>query len=788
MSGRVWTVFLFAVVAVLSAWGATRLEVQFGLDKVLNPNPVEFEKAVELYDKLPWQHTDAYVVLSFDRQIQAADLEVVGILTKRLAAGERVASVTSLHNISVVERGGFWPKPFAKTVGVRSVFEVAWEHPLLRGTLMSKDGRSTLLVVAATRDEDDQFDGPALIDWLEHETKAILEEASSARGSGVRSASVGNGPGAAKATSKAAGQSDATGEGKATGKSNASGESNGARAPPGQGTQVRVIGSVVVLRALHDKLSGGIARILTLELLIFLVLLPLWFRTVRGSVLPLGVVLVALLVNFGWMGWLGYPLTIIDVAIPGLVVIIGLCDAIHLLQRFEEAYSETRDRRESIRQMMHSVGRACFYTSFTTGVGFLSLLVTEHDTVSTFGVKAAVSVVVTFGVVVLLIPILLAMLPIGRPRPLERARERWLGYGRAKLTIALTCIGVVFAIIGSTRVVADSHLLEELRPSDPVVQDLTWFDENFSGIIDAEVVVRGDLEDPTNFAALERFESEMGQEDGVTRVESLTLFAREALGNPAKDLDENLLRAAFAKLRLAQAFLPTHLFDKDFELARVVFKTRDIGSVRMTELRDRMVELARELPPGLTIEPTGYVMMATASSQLVVDAITQSLMLSLIVIAVFVAFIFRSWALALVALATNLLPLLFAFGLSGWLGIELTIGSALIYCLGLGLAVDDTIHILTRYLHEKRELPQLTTQQHLTHAVQSSGKALISTSVVLGVGTLCHLSAEFNSLINVGVLLSSVIATALVVDLWFLPILVEKLEGRREPDPAAEAS
>ena len=73
--------------------------------------------------------------------------------------------------------------------------------------------------------------------------------------------------------------------------------------------------------------------------------------------------------------------------------------------------------------------------------------------------------------------------------------------------------------------------------------------------------------------------------------------------------------------------------------------------------------------------------------------------------------------IGLVSLAPNVLPLLAALGLSGWAGIDLRIGSALIYCLGLGLAVDNTIHLVTRYLQELRARPDMAAPDALVRAL-----------------------------------------------------------------------
>ena len=96
------------------------------------------------------------------------------------------------------------------------------------------------------------------------------------------------------------------------------------------------------------------------------------------------------------MSWFGLPFAIIDIAIPGLIVIIGLCDAIHMIHRFEEEYSTGAERRQAISTMVSKVGRACFYTSFTTAVGFLSLAVSRAEAIQQFGLLFGACVLMAF--------------------------------------------------------------------------------------------------------------------------------------------------------------------------------------------------------------------------------------------------------------------------------------------------------------------------------------------------------------------------------------------------------
>lgn len=698
------------------------LQLDLGISRVLEPSRAELEHVQEFYDDTPPRSVDVVLVVTFEEMIERPQLERLEAIAAGLDAHPRIRTVTSLASIRVMDGPSLLalPRRFPETIGDRTVYDAAWSHPLLRRTLISEDGRSTVIRVVEDRAEPGRGDRSDFVTVLEDVATDLAGD-------------------------------DAT---------------------------VRLLGTAVINRALRGHMTEDITWTLGLEVILFSLLLPILFRTARGSLLPILVVVGAVVLNFGWMAWLGHPIAIIDIAIPGLVVIIGLCDAIHMVHRFEEEYSAGTERRTAITTMLSKVGHACFHTSFTTGVGFLSLVLTDHATVSSFGQKAAASVGVTFLVVVLVIPAALSVWPIRKPVAARQVRVDWLRPVFPRGVVTATIVILLLTGVGIAQVEVDSFLLEEFPDDDPVSNDVRWFEQEFCGIIHMEARISNDLHTAEAFAGLERFQDALLEEEGATRIESYTLWVREALGNPEGPLTDRQIKAAIARLKLVPGVFPEHLLNENLQQGRIVLLTRDVGAQRMLELRERMRDLADDLPGEITLEPAGYTLMATDSARLVVESITRSLGASLVVITLFISLIFRSWRIGLVSLVPNVLPLLIALGLSGWAGLHLRIGSTLIYCLGLGLAVDDSIHLITRYLQEKRGRPDRPDDEHMESALRSSGKALITTSLILGVGTLCHLVGSFQSIRHVGILLFTVIVSALAADLWLLPHLLRRARVR----------
>ncbi|MCA9319688.1 MAG: MMPL family transporter, partial [Planctomycetes bacterium] len=548
------------------------------------------------------------------------------------------------------------------------------------------------------------------------------------------------------------------------------------------GAELRFVGGDLIQRTIRDLMKRGMVESVGLEILAFLVLLPFIFRSVRGALIPVVSVLVSALIVFSILVRLGETIAIIDVAVPALIVIIGLCDGVHLVHRFESAFAAGKSKSDAVTEAILRVGSACLSTSLTTGLGFASLLIADHLAVRSFGWKAALAVLVTFFVVIVVVPLGLTLWPVRRPSR-DRLEGRFkVGLPAPRRVFAATAIVIALAIPGVAMINVDSHVLEEIPEDAEVARNLAWYQERFGGHFRFVVDVTGGLRDPEVFAAIEGLQDDMSRQRGVTGLESYTQWVRAALGDVEGPLGEPQIARALGFIKVSGGRFPRTVLKKDQSEARIIFQTMDLSTRDYLALRDQLDVFARRLPAAVSVEATGYTLFAHESTRLVVTTMVQSLIISLAAIAVFLAFVFRSWSLGLVCLLPNLLPILILLGVNGWLGIPLRIGIVMIYSLGLGLAVDDTIHLVTAFLHERRSGAHANDADAMLAALATTGRALVLTSSILVIGGLCYLGSDLQSLFDFGVLLTVVVIAALAADLWVLPALLLKwaaAQGRR---------
>ncbi len=538
--------------------------------------------------------------------------------------------------------------------------------------------------------------------------------------------------------------------------------------PPG--TTLHFFARDKVAKTIRDTMIRDLKRGLLLEVLAVGVAMAVLFRTVRGVVISLAVPLSAMLLFLGFSARFG-SLSLIEVAVPGLLLVIGLCDAIHLVCSFEGSLADVRDRREAIVRTMDRVGGACLWTSVTTAIGFLSLWTAEHAAVRDLARSAGAGVGLAFLTVITLVPLFLSVWPIGRPAP----PARWLYTLRRSLNSPLGLAAgsgcLVLALLGLPRLTVNSRWLEELPPEREVVRELRWYEAQVGGLLKIEVRVRGPVGEPASIRALEALQENVSREEGVTHFESYTLWVREILGNDP-DASDAQLSAAAATLRNAGKLFPRHLVTPDFNEARISFSARDMSTKRYLHLKRVLEAEARKLPAGLDAQAAGYGRMAHESSRLVVTTMLRGFVLTLLCVCLLIGLIFRSWRVGLISLLPNALTILVALGVTGWLGIELRIGIVMVFCVGVGLAVDDTIHLLHRFFGESDAHPELPVAERVSAAFRVTGSALFVTSAVLVLSSLCHLPAEFRSLRETGILLAVIVAAAYVADVVLLPRLM----------------
>lgn len=548
--------------------------------------------------------------------------------------------------------------------------------------------------------------------------------------------------------------------------------------PPWPGAEMRVVGTDYLLQQMGDLLQSNFNSLILFEILALALVIPFFMRSLRRAYLPVIVAGSALTFYLAIFILADQNFGVLHLAGPGLILIIGLADAIHMQQKFDDARADGLGIRKALREMFRSVGRACALTSLTTACGFLSLLVAAHEEVYEFGIWCAIGVMTAYFTVIVFLPVALVFFPgKGAPAPMRSLiNTRLLRRFAAPATVLLVILAA-----GTFRTKMDSSLDRELPDSLEVVRNGNWFAEHFRGLDRIEVDLKADLRDPEVFDLVERMQNDLRMFPGISGSRSYVDAIQMTLAPDVVETDDGPMLGVQA-LGSGGAF-PEHLLNRDLDRACIVFyRTRDFGTDAYEAFRDRVRDFARELPKGGSMMLNGSFPMFYESTTLISKTMVTSLVCSLGMITLILIVVLRSVKLALLCLVPNAIPLLVVAGFSGWIGASLHLGILIVFSIGLGLAVDDTIHLMVRFKQLQKEKPGSSLRSLLDDAVVSTGFAIVLTSVVLLIAAACFLGSSFTTMRWTGVTLGIVAVAALLADLMVLPWLIEKFHKPRKDE------
>jgi hypothetical protein len=495
--------------------------------------------------------------------------------------------------------------------------------------------------------------------------------------------------------------------------------------------------------------------------------------------------------TLGAMGWAGEKLNILNALVPQFIAAIGFADAVHLVSHVRRRLGEGSALAAAAHSAVEELGPACWLTSLTTAVGFGSLVLARGELIRRFGLACAAGTLLCFVAVLIVVP-LICSTPLGRAAAPVRSRQagsrssRWLECFSAPAlarpgAVALAAVAALVALLVlSADLRPDYRYTENLPDTSPATGAIARREAAFGGSVPVLVRVGWSpelgLDAPAVQATLRRVRQILSDEPLVTGVTSIADFVAAAGGDP--EAPQELL-----------ARLPPDLTGRfvaaDGRATLVAGLLPDLGSAELQPLLERLsARLGQAGAPGVPVELGGLTALAASSSVLMIGDLARSLGSAALVIFAALMLALRSVRLGLVSLVPNLLPLCGVTALLARSGLHLQYVSVAVLTIGLGLAVDDTIHLLVAFRRSSRDRPALAA---VREALRGVGAALCTTTGLLICGLVTLGWSAVPTIRLFGLLLCGLLALALVADLLALPALLlwaERWNERMSPAPA----
>lgn len=578
------------------------------------------------------------------------------------------------------------------------------------------------------------------------------------------------------------------------------------------------LAGIPYLRTQYGKrVTGEAPFFATLALLISLAFLYLTYRSSRAVLLPLLNVALGIVWTIGLIAFFKHKLNIVTAVLPALMVIIGVENVIHFTTKFYDQYRLFQNRRKSIAYTIKTVGLASLMTSLTTAVGFGSMVFSGSRLLSVFGVFAAIGILLLYLISLTLIPALLLKLPPPSDYSLKLAThnvftrffDRLADFTHRRSGMILVGTGVLVgvALLGMTRLSSDIRIFSDFNPEDPLRQHLQTFERHFGGVLPMDVVIEarqeGRLRGLDALRRVDRLQQQLDTLPGVGETFSAANLAKLATqayfgGHPrAYRLPSNIempfLQTALGALGDQRASLTQNLprfVDSTFTRTRIHLGIADLGTRGTNALVDTILVRAQKLFPEDRYEVfvTGSAILNTRSGENLVRNLFANLGLALFVIALLMAWTFRTARLTVISMVPNLVPLLMIGGVVGFAGIILKPSIALVFPMAVGITVDNTTHFMARYRLLRNH--GLSREEGIRATLQETGKAIMFSSFVLISGFLIFTLSSFGGTKHMGGLTALTFVVALVSNTVLLPALLYRFgpEAHREAKPPVEAA
>ncbi len=565
----------------------------------------------------------------------------------------------------------------------------------------------------------------------------------------------------------------------------------------------RIAGEGATLSEIKNIITGDLVLLSPIVVFVILFILFISFRNIRGIVLPILSVLISAIWVLGIMSLLHVPLSIMTTVVPTILIAIGSAYGIHIINRFMLVLKD--DRKKAIEETVTHTGLAVLMAGLTTIAGFLSFLSSKIDMIREFGIFTAVGVMCALIFSLLFISALLCVMPVPRRRgksaPQDPGKPGFLGRllsqlgtfvtKRQPVILIVVVLLLVFAISGIFRLRVESDLVQMFGKHTKVMEDNEFFNDNFNGTMTMQIVFEGSeadrMKDPEVLDEIYKLQQYAKTFDIVGNSQSITDMVMEM--NRVMNGDDEAFYTIPESRKLVSQYLLLYsltgdesslenLVSYDFSMANLTLFVKSANLTVMKGFEDEIqTYIADNIDlEGVTVHVTGRITTLSVLSELIVQSQLFSIMISLILVLVITAGIFRSLALGLLSTVPILLTILLNFGLMGWLAIPLDIATVLIASVAIGIGIDYTIHYISHYTFERQH--GHGPAEAIANTNGTTGKAIIYNAVSVGAGFLVLI---FSSLASIGVLGAMIALTMFVASvgsLTIIPAILTVLEKR----------
>lgn len=545
-----------------------------------------------------------------------------------------------------------------------------------------------------------------------------------------------------------------------------------------------------------DEIGMFIGGALLVTSLIFF----FFFRSFRATFISMLTVIVGVAWAFGILGLLKYEITVLTALIPPLIIVIGIPNCIFLINKYQQEIKLHGNQAKSLQRVIAKVGNATLMTNVTTASGFATFILTNSKLLSEFGVVASINIICIFLLSLFIIPIVYSYMNVPKTKHLKHLNKRWIG-GFVDWTermvrehrIAIFIVSILLlcgSIVGIFNIKISGSIIEDMPKDKAFFEDIKFFEREYEGIMPLEILVdtkrkKGVMKLATlkRMDELQDYLEDIPEFSKPLSVVDLVKYSKQAYynGNPEyyqlPNSQERTFILSYAKNSSQNTNLLSSYVDTTGQYARITVFMKDTKTERYDRLEEDIRAKIDKIFPSDRYEVTltGNALVFQKGTKYLVNNLVLSLSLAIFLIALFMAWMFRSFKMILVSLLPNLLPLIITAGLMGFLGVPIKPSTILVFSIAFGISVDDTIHFLAKYRQELIA-NNWKIKKSVYAALRETGVSMFYTSIVLFFGFSVFTISSFGGTVALGALVSVTLVFAMLANLLLLPALLLSLE------------
>lgn len=559
--------------------------------------------------------------------------------------------------------------------------------------------------------------------------------------------------------------------------------------------EVHFAGKIRGQKEYLTKMKKELIVFLSISVFLIIIFLSISFRSVFGVVVPIATVLIAIICVLGVMQLFGKSLDVMTTLLPTILFVVGMSDAVHILNKYTEELRNGHQKIKAIKITFKEVGWATLLTSITTAVGFITLMMVSIKPIQEFGLYTAIGVLIAFVIAILFLPALLSLIKPPKIAQKPHAQSFWrsilsvsflMVLKHPKRIIAVYLGIIIVSAIGLSKLTINYHLLEDLSESNPLQQDFRFFENEYEGIRPFEMSIAVAKKDATIFdyevmQQMDKTQTYLQQQYGVgfifSPVSLVKLINKSIHGGSSEYYHFPKNKATYKKVikKLQHPSLKkelTKIINPNNKQCRFTGKMDDVGSKKATELNQEFQTYFNNNIDSSLInyKMTGTALLVDKNNEFLAVNMITGLSIAFLLIALIIGFLFKSVRMALISLVPNFVPLIIIAGLMGFIGHSINMSTSIIFTIAFGIAVDDTIHFLSKFKIEQNK--NLSFIYALKRTYLSTGKAIVLTTLILCGGFLSLIFSDFKSTFLIGVYVSTTLFVAVITDLVLLPVLL----------------